>query len=150
MPNTPDPLAVRPHDRLMLECPLPQPLDDVMLARLLLLQERGLLPQVFLPDLPGLPDALGSGPGPMSRVDVPAEVMATLGVMVMEPARLAAALEGDAARADDLSAGLWKTTSKRVLKSANNHLYAHSGAWGFGPGDFEHADAAARGAGHAA
>lgn len=89
----------------MLECPLPQPLDDVMRARLLLLQERGLLPQVFLPDRPGLPDALGSGPAGPVRVAVPDDVMATLGVMVMEPVRLAAALEGDDARAEDLSSG---------------------------------------------
>ncbi len=42
----------------MLECPLPQPLDDLMLARLLLLQQQGLQPQVFLPDCPGLPDVV--------------------------------------------------------------------------------------------
>lgn len=40
----------------MLECPLPQPLDDVMFARLMLLQQRGLAPQLFLPDVAGLPD----------------------------------------------------------------------------------------------
>lgn len=100
-----DPLAPRPHDRLMLECPLPQPLDEVMRARLVLLQERGLLPQVFLPDLPGLPDALGSGPGRVVQIDMPEDVMETLKVMVMEPGRLAVALQGESEDAEELSAG---------------------------------------------
>lgn len=142
VPSTDTPLAVRPHDRLMLECPLPQPLDEVMRARLLLLQERGLLPQVFLPDLPGLPDALGSGPGPVATVQVPEDVMQTLRVLVMEPSRLAVALEGD--EADDLTPGV------RFAVVVCMPLHECSGAWWAGLGHVEHPDAAAGGAGDAA
>lgn len=105
-------------------CPLPPPAewDELLQARLLLLQRRGLRPQLHLPaaDLGRLgagedakaAAAVKAGRGASSdevlASDLPDHVLHTLEVFVMEPAQVAAALEAtdpDAPGSDGTGSG---------------------------------------------
>ena len=103
------PLPACPHQVLTVMCPLPPPeeWDGLLEARLMLLQRRGLRPQLHLPaaDLSRLgagedakaAAAAKAGKGASSdevlASDLPDHVLETLEVFVMEPAQVAAGLE---------------------------------------------------------
>ncbi|PRW58784.1 ribulose-1,5 bisphosphate carboxylase oxygenase large subunit N- chloroplastic isoform X1 [Chlorella sorokiniana] len=108
-----------PHEVLTLMCPLPPPAewDGLLEARLLLLQRRGLRPQLHLPaaDLSRLgagEDAKAAAAAKAGRVassdevlasDLPDHVLEILEVFVMEPAQVAAELEAPEASSSSAS-----------------------------------------------